>query len=219
MLYSNRNNNLILPLLAITIVTVPLLFSSIFSEQQATALTQQGVSPASNNTLPHTLNDNPVETTSNSDFLIYENSTFGIKIQYPSDWLKNTTDQGVTFVLQAERNSSNPENFLAKLDATTIARVPASASLKGLADGVINGYRKSLPNFQLESYTNTTAGGSPAVKIVYMFTGYKDGNLKATDIATIKNSRLYIIQYYVQSKYQNYMPMLQRMVESFTIIK
>jgi serine/threonine-protein kinase len=199
-------------------MTVPVLFSSIFSEQQAPALAQKRVTPASTTTLSHNLNNNSVETTSNSDFLIYENSTFGIKIQYPSDWLKNTTDQGVTFVLPVERNSSNPENFLAKLDATTISRVPATASLKGLADGVINGYRKSLPNCQLESYTNTTAGGSPAVKIAYMFTGYKDGNLKATDIATIKNSRLYIIQYYVQSKYQNYMPMLQKMVESFTII-
>jgi eukaryotic-like serine/threonine-protein kinase len=205
--------------MAITIMTVPLLFSSIFSEQQAPALTQKRVTPASTTRLSHTLNNNSVGTTSNSDFLIYENSTFGIKIQYPSDWLKNTTDQGVTFVLPAERNSSNPENFLAKLDAATIAQVPASASLKELADGVLNGYRKSLPNFQLESYGNTTAGGNPAVKIVYMFTGYKDGNLKATDIATIKNSRLYIIQYYVQSKYQNYMPMLQKMVESFTIIK
>ena len=199
-------------------MTVPLLFSSIFSEQQAPALTQKRVTPASTTTLSHNQNNNSVETTINSDFLIYENSTFGIKIQYPSDWLKNTTNQGATFVLPVERNSSNPENFLAKLDATTISRVPATASLKGLADGVINGYRKSLPNFQLESYTNTTAGGSPAVKIVYMFTGYKDGNLKATDIATIKNSRLYIIQYYVQSKNQNYMPMLQKMVESFTII-
>jgi eukaryotic-like serine/threonine-protein kinase len=196
-----------------------LLFSLIFTEQLAPALTQKNRASASNTTLHHNLSNNSVETTSNSDFLIYENSTFGIKIQYPSDWLKYTTAQGVAFVLLGERNSSKPENFLAKLDATTIAGVPANASLKRLADGVLNGYRKSLPNFQLESYTNTTAGGSPAVKIVYMFTGYKDGNLKATDIATIKNSRLYIVQYYVQSEYQSYMPMLQRMVESFTIIK
>jgi eukaryotic-like serine/threonine-protein kinase len=200
-------------------MTVSLLFSSIFTEQLAPALTQKNRATASNTTLYHNLSDNSVETTSNSDFLIYENSTFGIKIQYPSDWLKNTTAQGVTFVLPGERNSSNPENFLAKLDATTIAGVPANASLKGLADGVLNGYKRSLPNFQLESYTNTTAGGSPAVKIAYMFTGYKVGNLKATDIATIKNGRLYVVQYYVQSEYQSYMPMLQKMVESFTIIK
>jgi eukaryotic-like serine/threonine-protein kinase len=201
-------------------MTVPLLFfSSIFSEQLAPALIQKNRATASNGTLYNTLVNNSVETTSNSDFLIYENSTFGIKIQYPSDWLKNTTAQGVTFVLPGERNSSKPENFLAKLDATTIAGVPANASLKGLADGVLNGYKRSLPNFQLESYTNTTAGGSPAVKIAYMFTGYKVGNLKATDIATIKQGRLYIVQYYVQSEYQIYMPMLQKMVESFTIIK
>ena len=52
----------------------------------------------------------------NSDSLIYENSTFGIKIQYPSDWLKNTTAQGVTFVLLGERNSCNrslPDYLLA----------------------------------------------------------------------------------------------------------
>ncbi|HET7389953.1 MAG TPA: hypothetical protein VFJ51_03940 [Nitrososphaeraceae archaeon] len=92
MLYSNRNKNLILALLAITMMTVPLLFfSSIFSEQLAPALIQKNRATTSNATLYHTLGNNSVEATSNSDFLIYENSTFGIKIQYPSDWLKNTT--------------------------------------------------------------------------------------------------------------------------------
>jgi eukaryotic-like serine/threonine-protein kinase len=165
-------------------------------------------------------------TTNNTNFLIYENLTSGIKIQYPSDWLKEAAaGTGVTFILPTgnnnNSNNSNPEQFLAKLNTTAIAGFPPNVPLKGMADGVLNGYKHFLPNFQLESYMNTTLGGSPAVKIVYRFTDPRNGgDFKASDTATIKESRLYVIQYYVQSsKYQSYLPTLQKMLDSFEITK
>ena len=163
----------------------------------------------------------PTTTTNNTNFLTYQNLTSGIKIQYPSDWLKEgAAGTGVTFILPAG-NNSNPEQFLAKLNTTAIAGFPPNVPLKGMADGVLNGYKHFLPNFQLESYMNTTLGGSPAVKIVYRFTDPRHGgDFKASDTATIKDSRLYVIQYYVQSsKYQSYLPTLQKMLDSFEITK
>ena len=160
-------------------------------------------------------------TTNNTNFLTYQNLTSGIKIQYPSDWLKEAAaGTGVTFILPAG-NNSNPEQFLAKLNTTAIAGFPPNVPLKGMADGVLNGYKHFLPNFQLESYMNTTLGGSPAVKIVYRFTDSRHGDdFKASDTATIKANRLYVIQYYVQSsKYQSYLPTLQKMLDSFEITK
>lgn len=167
-------------------------------------------------------------TANNTNFLTYQNSTSGIRIQYPSGWLKEAAaGTGVTFVLPTGNNSNNngsnnnPERFLAKLNTTAIAGFPPNVPLKGMADGVLNGYKHFLPNFQLESYMNTTLGGSPAVKIVYMFTDPRDGgDFKASDTATIKSNRLYVIQYYVQSsKYQSYLPTLQKMLDSFEITK
>jgi eukaryotic-like serine/threonine-protein kinase len=157
----------------------------------------------------------------NANFLTYENSTSGIKIQYPSNWTKETSREGVAFVVlpSGKNDNNNPQQFLAKLNITSIAGIPPNAPLKALADGVVDGYIHLLRNFQIESYTNTTLGGNNAIKIVYSYTGTKNTNFKATDIATINKDRLYVIQYnYEQSpKYQSYLQTLQKMVDSFQI--
>jgi eukaryotic-like serine/threonine-protein kinase len=158
---------------------------------------------------------NPAET----NFLTYENSTFGIKMQYPSSWAKQTTGQGVNFVLLAN-GKNNLEQFLAKVNVTSIMGFPPNMPLKAMADRVVDGYRHFLGNFQIKSYTNTTLGGNNAIKIVYSYTNTKNNSFNATDIATIKNDRLYVIQYYAESsKYQSYLPTLQKMIDSFQIKK
>jgi len=203
-------------------MTAMLLYLSTLSKQSAL------VSAYSNAAALPNSQSSPAKTTTtnNTNFLTYQNPTSGIKIQYPSDWLKEAAaGTGVTFVLPAgnnnNSNNSNPEQFLAKLNTTAIAGFPPNVPLKGMADGVLNGYKHFLPNFQLESYMNTTLGGSPAVKIVYRFTDSRHGgDFKASDTATIKANRLYVIQYYVQSsKYQSYLPTLQKMLDSFEITK
>jgi hypothetical protein len=96
---------------------------------------------------------------------------------------------------------------------------PPNVPLKAMADRVIDGYRQFLRNFQIESYANSTLGSNNAIKIVYRYTDPKNNSsFMATDIATIKNDRLYVIQYYVQSpRVQSYLLTLQKMVDSFQI--
>ena len=110
---------------------------------------------------------------------------------------------------------------MAKLNLTIIAGIPPNAPIKALADRIIGSYWQFLHNFQIQWYTNTTLGANNnnAIKIAYSFTDPKNINFNATDIATIKNDRLYVIQhYYAQSaKYQGYLPILQKMVDSFQI--
>jgi hypothetical protein len=125
--------------------------------------------------------------TTTANFITYENSTWGIKIQYPSNWAKQTTDRAVTFVVPPSGrndNNNNPQQFLAKLNVTSIAGIPTNAPHKALADRVVDGYRHFLHNFQIESYTNTTLGGNNAIKIVYSYTDPK----RATDIAEMIDS-------------------------------
>ena len=170
------------------------------------------------------ISTNSTAATNASNFLTYENSTWGIKIQYPSNWVKQTSGQGVTFAVLPNGTNNNNENnlqqqFLAKLNLTSIVGIPTNAPLKALADRIVDSYRHFLHNFQIESYTNTTLAGNNGIKIIYSYTNPKNTNFKATDIATIKNNRLYVIQYYYaqSSAYQDVLQTLQKMVNSFQI--
>jgi eukaryotic-like serine/threonine-protein kinase len=179
----------------------------------ATISNSQNVSPS----------DSTTTTNTTANFLTYENSTWGIKIQHPSNWVKQTSGQGVTFAVLSNGTNGNNENnmqqFLAKLNLTSIAGVPTNAPLKALADRIVDSYRHFLHNFQIQSYSNTTLAGNNGIKIVYSYTDPKNTNFNATDIAIIKNNRLYVIQYYyVQSStYQDVLQTLQKMVNSFQI--
>lgn|SRR5215212_1085354 len=172
-----------------------------------------------NNTASNTHNT----TGSNAGLLTYENSTLGIKMQHPSNWTKQTTERGVTFtVLLSDRNTTNSEEFLAKLNASALRGFPTNLSLKAMADRVVDSYRHFLNNFQIQSYSNTTVAGNNAIKIVYSYTDPKNNMFNASDIATIANDKLYVIQYYYYAKspkYQSYLETLQKMVSSFQIVK
>jgi hypothetical protein len=79
----------------------------------------------------------------------------GIKIQYPSSWVKQISGQGVTFAVLPNgtncNSDENPQEFLAKLNLTSIAGIPPNAPLKALADRIIDSYRVFLHNFQIKS--------------------------------------------------------------------
>jgi hypothetical protein len=169
------------------------------------------------------LNSNATSAAStNAASLTYQNSTVGIKIQYPSNWTKQTTDRGVSFAVVLGRNTTNHENFLAKLNASALRGFPTNMTIKAMADRVVNSYRHFLPGFQIQSYTNATLAGNNAIKIVYTYTDPKNNRFTATDTATIKNDKLYVIQYYYYTKspkQQAYVQTLQKMVDSFQVVK
>lgn len=63
---------------------------------------------------------------------------------------------------------------------------------------------------------NTTLGGNLVVKISYVFTNPREGNrcLKDKEQQILRNSVLYKF-----TKYQNYLSILQKGVDSFMIMK
>ena len=69
------------------------------------------------------------------------------------------------------------------------------------------------------SESNATLAGNPAYKIVY--TGLEASiDLKAMMVMTIKGDRAYIISYTAEpEKYSYYLPTVQKMIDSFEILK
>jgi hypothetical protein len=182
------------------------------------ALAQKSSNSTSNRTTSTTTTTTN-KTATNAGFLTYENTTLGMKIQYPSNWTKQASGRGVTFLVPLGK-----DNFLAKLNASALVGFPTNMTIKAMADRVIGSYRHFLPGFQMQSYTGnvTLAGNNNALKLVYTYTDSKNNKFSATDTATIKNNKLYVIQYYYYTKspkQQAYSQTLQKMVDSFQIIK
>jgi hypothetical protein len=157
-------------------------------------------------------------TTTPLNFTTYSNSTFGISIQYPSNWLPNANLTSGTITFTAPTKS-----FLDR--AVTQARIlllPLDNSSTSIADVVNNRILKSrmtLQDFHIVQRDNTTTlSGNPAQKIVYTWTDPIYGPTKSTIISTIKNRIMYNIGLGVSPQsYSSYLPILNKMIDSLFI--
>ena len=142
--------------------------------------------------------------------IIYDNPTFGIRIQYPSDW---------------GRLDLSFQQHSADIDFYPLADTSLAKNLKIQV--------KNLPfhNITLEEYTNTqinpteeillesnttTLAGIPGYKIV--FTNMV--GLKTMQVWTIKDDKAYIITYVAKEEdYENDLQVAEKMIDSFEITR
>jgi eukaryotic-like serine/threonine-protein kinase len=155
-----------------------------------------------------------------TNFLTYENSTYGIKIQYPSDWIykegENTSTSNTT------TSSSNPiqsiVNFI-PTPSTSINIGVQDFKLHGitadlLANFLIANKAQFLPGADIIQSNSTILAGNPAHKFVFV-----KGEAKAMMVFTIKGDKAYYIFYGARSpvQYSTYLPTVQKMIDSFEI--
>ena len=162
------------------------------------------------------------QTGATTNFLVYENSTYGIKIQYPSSWdvEQNGTKQDTeTNIVTFSPPASNSN---ASLDvATDDISDEKGISLAQYATNSLSDLRQSLQNFKLVESTTTSdvLSGLPAYKLVYTFV---EGNtaFKDMETGTIKGDKAYILTYDAGvNEYDKYLPLIQQSVNSFQITK
>jgi hypothetical protein len=156
-------------------------------------------------------------STTSKSFLTYQNnSTLGIKIQYPSNWKNQQVDGvGVIFISPPE---ANLDRFLEKL---TIAFFPSNTntSVNELANRAINNYKEHYTGFQLIESKAITFERNPAYTIVYSYTDEELRKVIAMDIGTAKDNRVYVFSYSADpTEYSSYMPTIHKMINSFETI-
>ena len=165
--------------------------------------------------------------TNNGIFLTYQSHTYGFKIQYPSNWEKLEFAQGigedhrnivVNFLSPAGEGTSNTFREYLIIEVGNLTSHDESPTQYVATE--IN-LRQALPNFNLvESTLTSVSGGNPAHKIVYTYSNPIVGITKAMDILTIKSDKLYFLSYNADSvKYSKYLPIIQKVIDSFQIIK
>jgi hypothetical protein len=170
----------------------------------------------SNSTPPPPRHNPSPQLSSTSGFLNYENPDFGIKIQYPSDWVKNDrVDSG--------RLSTTIVSFGLTSDGITSVDIlqgnlgKEGVSLQQLLNKWIHSYSK-LENFKiLEANTESNLGNHKAYVLRYT-SGHSDAVLEVRDITTIVGDKSYTVVYYAPKQdYFTYLPTVNKMVDSFEV--
>ena len=158
--------------------------------------------------------------------LTYENSTYGIRMQYPSNWQKeenlssgsdnNSMLVDVVKFISPTKNASDTssESFDLKIDNISDIK---PITLAKYANNSIEDLRKDFDIIKLDR--NASLSNNPAYKLVY--TGVEEGvDLQAMLILTIKDDKAYIISYNAEpTKFSYYLPTLEKMIDSFQITK
>jgi hypothetical protein len=151
-------------------------------------------------------------------FLPYENSTYGIRIQYPSSWTKQESqNQSSNDIVKF---SSTARTAPASLAITGGKPAPQSIPLQLYINASIYALRQSFDNFSLIESNATTLAGFPAYKIVYTGIIPSSGlELEFMQVLTIKDSKNFVITFgTLPTDFSTYLPTTQKMIDSFAFI-
>ena len=110
------------------------------------------------------------------------------------------------------------ENYSAFADTQNNHNNMTNNQLQNIGNHRLGSIGLSCPGFDLKSYVrNATLAGSPAYEINFDYS-YLDNNKKAIEIWTVKDDKVYIIDYVAYEQvYDITVPVVQKMIQSFEI--
>jgi hypothetical protein len=177
-------------------------------------LNAEGQSGDFNTTTPIQFNTSNVEK-----FETYENSKYGIKIDYPSNWVK--TEPGSTIGMPPYEQinvvtfSSPPKNDPVLM---VIVANKTAGTLTDFASEEINQHRIIYPDFNLLKLGNVNLGDNPGYNFIFNASDV-NGKFNAAQIWTIKDNKLFLLVNTVSEDLYNLSwPTIQRMIDSFEIV-
>jgi hypothetical protein len=167
-------------------------------------------------------------TNDTATWLPYQNVTYGVSMLYPSSWTQQNSTAVVAeddrFILVSEFFS--PEQAEGYFAHVTIAidGMPQSTNIEGYRTQSIDSYRQDpdFEDFQLlsSSVGNFTLAGMPAYTLEITYTDPEFGPQNMLEVGAIFDNRVYYIQYFADLPiYQKYLPIVERMIESFQIMQ
>ena len=160
----------------------------------------------------------PSPSANNNNFITYQDSALGIKIDYPVGWTHELhAGSLVTFLASLESDSNT---YPAGLGVTVKHLGSRNTSLNEVTKVQIKNLTQSHPDFKLVESTNSILAGNIAHKIVFSATDNMIHERKAMQIWTFKGDNAYLLTYKAEpGKYSKYLPTVQKMIDSFQIIK
>jgi hypothetical protein len=184
--------------------------------------------------LPHAMaaeeagTKHPSNNSANLTFNTFENSTYGIKMIFPSNWNKeqNLGEGGsnygklvdiVRFSPPFENNNSDKSSENLDIKVDNISDIQP-VTLGKYTNDSIEDLGKDFKIIWFDENA-TISGGIPAYELEY--TGIEqDVNLNAMIVFTMKDDKAYIISYMAEpSRYSSDLPNVQKMINSIELFK
>ena len=213
MIYENWGVNLSVLIPCLVILSVSLMFFSTPAISTIyTAQVQQAIAETSNATT--------TKPSSGNSFLSYENnSTLGIKIQYPTNWQRIESEDNVHGVLFLSPSESNSDRFLESFSVSSRSLFNSNNNnVDELARRAISEHIEHLSDFQLVYTKLITVKDNPAYMLVYKYTDLVFGKAMAMDIGMTNGDKVYVLSYLAEpAKFLFYLPTMQKMIDSFEI--
>jgi serine/threonine-protein kinase len=173
----------------------------------------------------------PSQATNNTEqnaFLTYENTTYGIKIQYPAGYgwqigFSNQTseDNVYNYIVAFRSPLDRVSDTVAETVNIAVENLPQeeNITLDAYSTFQISDLTLSGTNFDLRESTPTVLAGIPAYKIVYSEI-LQQIPLQVMQVWAIKDNKAYTISFAAEApKYSTYLPTVQKMIDSFEFIK
>lgn len=218
-------------IVVVAIVVLLSLFSFLFLQQFALAQENNNAATLSStnttaiNSSSQSNNRNFTNlTNTNNSFLTYLNPTDGIKIQYPSYWRVSQTglrdNTNIVAFYSPLENLSDTFSEHVIVSLTEYSQNMPLNDYSNLVNSVIRAPGVTVLDSKLISLTD----GNPAQTIVFIPppSGISSTLLKPEVmlIWTVKANKVYTISYNADSpNYSKYLPIVEKMVESFEITK
>jgi hypothetical protein len=163
-------------------------------------------------------------TAGNGGMLVYQNSTYGIKMQYPPEWNVtefNNTRAVSTKLVVGFLSPIGVQSISDRNSESVVVGVENVSSNMGLAPYTtlqISLLSEATQDFNLLESHPTTLANNPAHQIVYTET-VGPLILKKMQVWTLKDGTAYIIVYGAdEASYPSQLPTVRRMLDSFEII-
>jgi hypothetical protein len=143
----------------------------------------------------------------------YKNATLGISIQYPSDWQRFEDFRGSWF-----RNANDSVNV--RLESVSYS----NDSLQELVAQQLKLTGNQFPGQKVLESNETTIGNAyPAVKLLFTYPEAPSDprriTIKEMQLLATNGTRAFIISYFTTAEgYDYYLPIVNKMIDSFRIV-
>jgi eukaryotic-like serine/threonine-protein kinase len=168
-------------------------------------------------------------TTKNANFLTYQNSTYGVKIQYPSNWGVqtgvNTLDENGNLVQPIDiadiappiESDPNAVSYL-QIGVEQQLTPTDTKNIDLYLRSIINGYRFNSTDFHLTSATtHATLAERQAYSLVFTDT-YQGFPTKTMIRGIVDGDKNYYLLFTAESaKFDSFVPTVQKMINSFEL--
>jgi serine/threonine-protein kinase len=184
---------------------------------------QQAMAQTNTTTTPSQATNN----TTKDAFSTYENTTYGIKIQYPAGfgWQPVPSNKpfeanAINYIVAFRSPPDRVSDTVIETVNIALENLPPEENilLDAYSTLQISILTQSATDFDLKESTPTILAGIPAHKIVYSET-LQQLPITVMQVWAIKDNKAYILTYTAEAaKYSTYLPVVQKMFDSFELI-